>query len=232
MYTHLYDNKGRKKRTKLMAKTRQLAKPQTTALVLIEYQNDFLSEKGAMHNGVKDVLASSNMLANTLATVEKARAMGATIMFVPIVFADGFGELGPHPYGLLEKVVEAKGFRKGTWGAEIIAALPRHAGDIVVEGKRGFDGFATTNLDFLLRWHGITTIAIAGLLTNCCVESTARTGYDKGYDVVTLTDCTATIGEKEQRAAVENNFWMFSRPLKHLEFLAELESHAVRNSAA
>jgi ureidoacrylate peracid hydrolase len=69
-------------------------------------------------------------------------------------------------------------------------------------------------------------------LTNCCVESTARTGYDKGYDVVTLTDCTATIGEKEQRAAVENNFWMFSRPRKHLEFLAELESHAVRNSAA
>jgi ureidoacrylate peracid hydrolase len=49
---------------------------------------------------------------------------------------------------------------------------------------------------------------------------------------VTLTDCTATIGEKEQRAAVENNFWMFSRPRKHLEFLAELESHAVRNSAA
>jgi len=128
--------------------------------------------------------------------------------------------------------VEANGFRKGTWGAQIIDALPRHPGDIVVEGKRGFDGFATTNLDFLLRWRGIHTIAIAGLLTNCCVESTARTGYDKGYDVVTLTDCTATIGEKEQRAAVENNFWMFSRPLKHLEFLAELESDTVRNSAA
>jgi nicotinamidase-related amidase len=206
-----------------MAESKQLVDPKTTALVLIEYQNDFLSPKGAMHNGVKDVVASSNMLANAAKAVDKARALGATIMFLPITFADGFGELGPHPYGLLTKVIGANAFRKGTWEAELVDALPRQAGDIIVEGKRGFDGFATTNLDFILRRRGITTIAIGGLLTNCCVESTARTGYDKGYDVVTLTDCTATIGEEEQRAAVEKNFWMFSRPLKHREFLAELE---------
>jgi ureidoacrylate peracid hydrolase len=209
-----------------MAETKQYVDPKTTALVLIEYQNDFLSPKGAMHAGVKEVVASSNMLANTAEVVAKARALGATIMFLPITFADGFGELGDHPYGLLSKVIEANAFRKGTWGAQLVDNLPREAADIIVEGKRGFDGFATTNLDFILRRRGISTIAIGGLLTNCCVESTARTGYDLGYDVVTLTDCTATIGEEEQRAAVEKNFWMFSRPLKHLEFLAQLKPKA------
>jgi ureidoacrylate peracid hydrolase len=206
-----------------MAESKQLVDPKTAALVLIEYQNDFLSPKGAMYGGVKEVVASSDMLANTAELVEKARALGTTIMFLPITFAEGFGELGPNPYGLLKKVIEANAFRKGSWGAEIVDALPRQAGDIIVEGKRGFDGFTTTNLDFILRRRNITTIAIGGLLTNCCVESTARTGYDKGYDVVTLTDCTATIGEEEQRAAVEKNFWMFSRPLTHLQFLAELQ---------
>jgi ureidoacrylate peracid hydrolase len=205
-----------------MAESKQFVDPKTTALVLIEYQNDFLSTEGAMHGGVKDVVASTHMLPNTAKVVESARALGASIMFLPIMFAEGFGELGSNPYGLLKKVIEANAFRKGTWGAEIVDALPRQAGDIIVEGKRGFDGFATTNLDFILRRRGITTIAIAGLLTNCCVESTARTGYDKGYDVVTLIDCTATIGEEEQRAAVEKNFWMFSRPLTHVEFLSEL----------
>ena len=42
--------------------------------------------------------------------------------------------------------------------------------DIVIEGKRGLDAFASTNLDFILRARGITTIALGGFLTNCCVE--------------------------------------------------------------
>jgi ureidoacrylate peracid hydrolase len=94
--------------------------------------------------------------------------------------------------------------------------------DIVVEGKRGLCGFASTNLDFVLRNRGITNIALGGFLTNCCVESTMRTGYEKGYNVVTLTDCTATVSEEEQRLSVEKNYPMFSRPLTHTEFLKEL----------
>lgn len=49
-----------------------------------------------------------------------------------------------------------------------------------------------------------------------------RTGYEKGFDVVTLKDCTATLSEEEQRLAVEKNYPMFSRPMDHDEFLTEL----------
>jgi ureidoacrylate peracid hydrolase len=49
-----------------------------------------------------------------------------------------------------------------------------------------------------------------------------RTAYEKGYNVVTLTDCTATLSEEEQRMAVDKNYPMFSRPLKHAEFLGQL----------
>jgi nicotinamidase-related amidase len=57
------------------------------------------------------------------------------------------------------------------------------------------DAFASTNLDFTLRSRGITTIAVVGFLTNCCVESAMRTAYAKGYNI-TLTDCTATVRKK------------------------------------
>lgn len=119
-------------------------------------------------------------------------------------------------------MVDSQSFRKGTWGAEIVQDLTPAEQDIVVEGKSGLDAFASTNLDFILRSRGITTIALGGFLTNCCVESTMRTGYEKGFDVITLTDCTATLSEEEQRLAVEKNYPMFSRPMKHDEFLAEL----------
>ena len=80
-------------------------------------------------------------------------------------------------------------------------------------------GFASTNLDFILHSRGIKTVALGGFLTNCCVESTMRTAYEKGYDVITLKDCTATLSEEEQRLSVEKNYPMFSRVMTHTEFL-------------
>ena len=157
--------------------------PKHTAVVLIEYQNDFTSEGGALHGAVGDVMESTGMLENTRALVDAARAAGATIVHAPITFAPGYGELADHPYGILKGVVDSTAFVKGEWGAEIVDSLAPQEGDVVVEGKRGLDTFATTNLDFILRARGITTIALGGFLTNCCVESTMRTGYEKGYQV-------------------------------------------------
>jgi ureidoacrylate peracid hydrolase len=204
--------------------------PKKTAVVLIEYQNDFTSEGGTLHGAVKDVMEKENMLPNTVEMVQKARELGATIIHAPITFTPDYHELSPHPYGILKGVVDSKSFRKGTWGAEIVQDLTPHEEDIVVEGKRGLDAFASTNLDFILRSRGITTIALGGFLTNCCVESTMRTGYEKGFDVVTLKDCTATLSEEEQRLAVAKNYPMFSRPLDHEEFLTELAGQEAAQS--
>jgi len=198
--------------------------PKTTALVLIEYQNDFTTEGGTLHGAVKPVMDSTRMLPNSVATAKAARDLGVQIVHVPIGFSSDYRELAPQPYGILKGVVDSRSFQKGGWGAEIADAMKPEGADIVAEGKRGLCGFATTNLDFILRSRGITDIALAGFLTNCCVESTMRTAYEKGYRVVTLTDCTATVSAEEQRLSVEKNFPMFSRPLDHTAFLAELAS--------
>src|SRR4030088_2928534 len=94
--------------------------------------------------------------------------------------------------------------------------------DIVVEGKRGLDGFASTNLDFVLRSRGITNIALGGFLTNCCVESTMRTGYEKNYKAITLKNGTPTLSEEKRKASDKKNYPVFSRPMDHTEFIAEL----------
>src|SRR5918999_4305734 len=196
--------------------------PKRTAVVLVEYQNDFTSQGGALHDAVRDVMGRTGMLDNTRRLAEAARAAGATIVHAPIAYVPGYRELALHPYGILKGVVDAGAFVKGDWGAEIVDALAPQEGDVVVEGKRGLDSFATTNLDFLLRGRGITTIALGGFLTNCCVESTMRTGYEKGYKVITLKDCTAALSDDEQKLATEKNYPMFSRPMNHDEFLQEL----------
>ncbi|MGH3899170.1 MAG: cysteine hydrolase [Pseudonocardiaceae bacterium] len=196
--------------------------PKTTAVVLIEYQNDFTSEGGILHGAVEAVMDKTNMLANTKQVADAARAAGVTVMHAPITFARGYGELSAHPYGILKGVVDGQCFVKGSWGAAIIDELTPHEGDIVIEGKRGLDTFASTNLDFILRSKGITTIVLGGFLTNCCVESTMRTGYEHGYQVLTLTDCMAATSLEQHDNAIAYDFPMFSKPTTSRDFIGEL----------
>ena len=198
--------------------------PRTTALVLIEYQNDFTTPRGKLHEAVKAVMESTNMLENTVEMVDEARKAGATIVYVPIQFAPDFREISATPYGILKGCKDGQTFQKGTWGAEIVDVLKPQPEDIVVEGKRGLDGFASTNLDFILRSRKIETIALGGFLTNCCVESTMRTAYELGYDVITIKDCAATFSEEAHRGALEHDFPMFSHPMNHDEFVSALTS--------
>ena len=84
-------------------------------------------------------------------------------------------------------------FVEGTWNAEICDLMKPKDGDLIVKGKKGLDAFPNTDLEALLVSKGIETVALGGFLTNCCVESTMRTAYEKGFNVITLTDCTGAL---------------------------------------
>ena len=145
-------------------------------------------------------------------------------MHAPITFAEGYHEISEHPYGILKGVVDGNAFVKDSWGAAIVDDLAPVEGDIVIEGKRGLDTFASTNLDFILRSKGIKTLVLSGFLTNCCVESTMRSGYENGYQVITLSDCVAATSTEEHDNALKYDYPMFSRPMGAAEFVGQLGS--------
>jgi nicotinamidase-related amidase len=206
--------------------------PAKTAVVLVEYQNDFTTEGGVLHGAVKTVMDQTDMLTHTKALVSAARAAGATIIHSPIQFAAGYYEITRHPYGILKGVVDSNAFVKGSWGAEIVGDLTPADGDIVLEGKRGLDAFASTNLDFILRSKGIETVALAGFLTNCCVESTMRSAYERGYEVITLTDCLAGTSPEEHANAITYDYPMFSKPMTVGDFEVALSGALVAADAS
>ncbi len=193
--------------------------PEKTAIVLIECQNDFLSKSGKLHGLVKGVLESNHVVANINDLIKRAREKGWPIIHVPIVFSSDYREMGDEPYGIMKAVKDSGAFQKGSDGAKIAESIEIRDGDIVMDGKSSICAFSGTNLDFVLKNRGIMTIALGGLLTNVCIESTMRTAYDKGYEVYTLKDCSATLGEEEQKIAIQYNWPMFSIPVTHDEFL-------------
>ena len=205
--------------------------PATTALVLVEFQNDFTTEGGSLHGAVAGVMESTGMLEKAAHAAATTRTAGATVIHSPISFQPGYYEITAHPYGILAGVVNSTSFVKGTWGVQIADSMAPQDGDIVLEGKRGLDAFASTNLDFILRSKGITTVVLAGFLTNCCVESTMRSAYERGYEVITLTDAVAATSQPEHDNAIQYDYPMFSKPMTVAEYVEALAGAAVGDTS-
>ncbi|MDR2929955.1 MAG: cysteine hydrolase [Propionibacteriaceae bacterium] len=205
--------------------------PGKTALVMIEFQNDFTSDGGTLHAAVADVMDSTHMLDHAVEAADATRRVGATIIHSPISFQPGYYEITDHPYGILAGVVDSTSFVKDTWGAAIVDQLAPKQGDIVLEGKRGLDAFASTNIDFILRSKGIQTVVLCGFLTNCCVESTMRSAYERGYEVITLTDAVAATSQGEQEAAIKYDYPMFSKPMTTVQYIEALNGAGVEDSS-
>ncbi len=204
-----------------------------TAIVLIEPQNDFLTEGGTMYAYIKEQLAERGVIKNLQDLLEGARGNVAKIFYVPFhSFEEGFPELkkdGPAYEGLRGIEIDMKAdwgtgaWLRGTPGPEIIPQLTPQKGDIVIEGKKTLDAFHSTALDYLLRANEIEYVAFTGFHTNWCVESSARSAYDKGYRVIVLGDCTATDTEREQKYAEEVIFPKIGKVMTGKEFLDSLE---------
>ena len=92
---------------------------------------------------------------------------------------------------------------EGSPGAELYEPVKPAAGDILVKKFR-YSGFYGTQLENLLRALGRDTIAITGVATNVCCDSTARDGAMRDFKVLFLSDCNAAFTHEEQAATLSN----------------------------
>lgn len=194
-----------------------------TAVVLLELQNDFLTEGGKLHPLLKALLDEYRVINYLNRLIEGGRARGMLIVHAPIQFSPDYREMRHAPYGIMKMVKESGALIRGTWGAEIAPAIDRQDSDTVIDGKFGMDAFFGTNLDFVLRAHGITAVALAGQLTNICIGSTMRSAYDRGYQVLGITHATASVGREQHRSSILNSRPIFSWPGTPSEFLRQAE---------
>jgi nicotinamidase-related amidase len=198
-------------------------KAKETAVILIEFQNEFCKEGGKLHGGVKDEIARQGTIPNAVKLAEGARQKGAVVIYAPFVFNPQY--CSEHEMkGIVKAVADGNAFREGTWGAAIIDELKPAASDKVVSGKCTLCGFNNTDLGELLQGAKVRNVAIAGFLTNFCVESTARTAYDKGYAVTVIKDATAATSPEEQKHAEEKIFPLLGQTLTVEEFIGQLEA--------
>ena len=171
---------------------------QKSALLLIGFQNDFFSEEGVLHEVLENPETVANVLENTLTLINKADEAGITVIETPIIFTKGYTEL-IEPVGILKMIRDLRAFQEGSPGAETLVELQK-LGSLIkrVPGKRGLNAFTDTELQEFLRGRGITEVALSGVVTSLCIDSTGRAAHERGYRVTILSDCTCGRSKYEQ----------------------------------
>ena len=197
-------------------------KAQETALVLIEFQNEFCKEGGKLNPGVNGEIARQGTIDNAVKLSQGAREKGAVVIHAPFIFNPAYYD-EHQMVGIVKAVADAEAFQADSWGSEIIDELKPAESDRVVGGKCTLCGFNNTDLGEILKNTGVKNVVTAGFLTNFCVESTSRTAYDRGYSVTIIKDATAATSPEEQEHAEAKIFPAIGHEMTTDEFLAQLD---------
>jgi nicotinamidase-related amidase len=194
--------------------------PESTALILIGYQNDYFVPDGALYPVVQ--AAVPRLLANTLVVLERLRDTPVTIISTPILFTPDYQEL-VDPIGILKIIKDKNAFRADRPGGEIIAEI-KSFGDRIIEvpGKRGLNAFSNTHLHEVLNEKDITDVVLMGVVTSLCIESTGREAFEKGYHVTILSDVTAGKSDFEQQYYCDEIFPMYANVTDYKTLLERL----------
>ena len=183
--------------------------PQTTALLIIDMQRDFVEPGGFGESLGNDVSTLQAVIAPCKRVLEAARNIG---MFI-IHTREGHGpELACCPP---TKIVRGRGktrigdpgpmgriLVRGEDGHDIVPELYPKAGEVVVD-KPGKGAFHATHLDHILHNRRISSLVVCGVTTEVCVHTTVREANDRGYECVVLGDCCGSYFSEFHRVALE-----------------------------
>jgi nicotinamidase-related amidase len=166
--------------------------PHTTALVLIDLQHGTVGRPLAPYSGAQVVERCAALAA-------KLRERGATIVYVRV----NVNELLHLPVDAPLRAPDAP--PPPPAASELVPEAGVQPSDILIT-KRQWGAFYGTDLEQHLRRRGIRTVMLGGIATNYGVESTARTAFDLGYELVFVEDAMTSIGDDAHRFATQTVF--------------------------
>jgi ureidoacrylate peracid hydrolase len=177
-----------------------------TGLVVIDPYNDFISEGGKVWDRLRDVAEANKCVPHMSQALDAARSADIRVFYaLHHRYRPGDYENWKYIAPIQKAAWSRKTFEYGTWGGQIHREFEPKPGDIVAQEHWCSSGFANTDLDLLLKRHGIHQLIMMGLIAHTCLEATVRYGAELGYEVTVIKDATASYSDKEMHAALEVN---------------------------
>lgn len=182
---------------------------ETTALLIIDMQSDFVKPGGFGEMLGNDVSQLSRAVAPTRAVLDEFRQHGIRVIHTREGHRPDLSDCPPtkKARGRLDVGIGDKGpmgriLVRGEAGHDIVEELKPLPHEPVID-KPGKGSFYATDLERILENWGITSLVVAGVTTEVCVHTTVREANDRGYECLVLEDCVASYFPEFQRAAID-----------------------------
>ena len=196
-----------------------------TALIVVDMQNIWVHPRGARY-----LPMSEDIVPPIQELLRFCRSNGVPVIYLhttkrkDLADAGIFADIKPQTHDADD---EWSNF-EGTPGAEIYEPVKPAPSDVLVKKFR-YSGFYGTQLENLLRALGRDTIAVTGVATNVCCDSTARDGAMRDFRVLFLADCSASFSQEEQEATLRNFDKHFGVVMSADSFMDRLSSSQTRD---
>eukprot|EP00984_Skeletonema_dohrnii_P025018 scaffold14161_cov121-Skeletonema_dohrnii-CCMP3373.AAC.2 len=182
-----------------------------TAVIVIDFQNEFVRAKGKLHGDVQEMMEQTGMLQKVPHVVHAARESGALIIHSPVLMRGGEKfkdeDWDPHAYGAMENL-----FVEGTWNSEFADEVKPSESDIILKNRVNFSAFKGTVLKDVIESNGITRLFVMGFLSNVCVEETTIEAKESFPDlkIYVCNDGCAAKSKQEHYVAMGNTLPMYA----------------------
>ena len=180
----------------------------TPALLVIDMQNGFAAEGGSYDDlGIeisiyRDVIDKVQYLVNT------CRRLKIPVFYTQAVREPSGIDLLTKTHKILPKSREERIMKRpicirGTWDGDIVDDIKPVEGEHVVM-KRRDSAFHDTEIEVWLKSVRVDTLIFCGIDTSICVETSLREAFNVGYDIVLVSDATASSNRKHYESTLEN----------------------------
>ncbi|HEY6669061.1 MAG TPA: isochorismatase family cysteine hydrolase [Candidatus Nitrosopolaris sp.] len=178
------------------------------ALIVIDVQNGFVSKGGSYDLLKMDTSNYRAVIPVIKELIEISRAAGIPVFYTQAVRESSGIDLLTKTHKILPKSREERIMRKpicvrGTWDAGIVDDIKPAARDHVVI-KRRDSAFHDTEINVWLKSLGIDTLIFSGIDTSICVETSLREAFNIGYDIILISDATASSNRKHYESTLDN----------------------------
>ena len=183
--------------------------PTTTALVMIDFQRDFVYPGGFGESLGNDTSLLLEALPAAKKVLLACRAAGMFVIHTREGHRPDLSDLPKAKYERGNPTIHigdegpmGRLLVRGSHGHDIVEEVYPIEGEPIVD-KPGKGAFYATDLDAILKMKGITKLVACGVTTEVCVTTTVREANDRGYDALVLSDCVASYFPEFQRVALE-----------------------------
>ncbi|KMS74109.1 amidase [Streptomyces viridochromogenes] len=189
-----------------------------SALILIEYLNDWLAPTGTINGQFQDREQVDAAVANSKEVLAEARRQNMEVIHVRMVLEPTYRALGAAKYGL-RKMMRDYGSFLGEQTEFFPGFEPLADEYVISERTGGSSAFAGTTLDSYLRHNQIQDIYVMGFALRQCVESTMRNAHDLGYHTNVIWDASAAFTKEQQTSFLTDIIPFYANAVTTQEFL-------------